>query len=339
MRCLLITCAVCLSACSSDSSDPTVPIANDVQHSCETVNVDQLMGTAASFSTSLPADLDNANRQIQLISPRVETFSAFDASSGQLTLDLPKSRLPQTIQYQVVDADDVVVSEHEHKLIYTPLRIMPLGDSITSGVEYFDGIDTPSMDLRVGYRKFLYDALTEQGYSIDFEGQGGQSAGAGAGLIDPDNNGYPGVDIAFLIAKLDIQLDEDPVDVILLHIGTNNTPTTAEAITSWLDTLAVWENNNNAVTAMVASIVPKRDADQNAIVEQFNTDLKKRIEQRENDRVVWVDQNAALDIQDISLEPIGIHPSAAGYEKMADQWRLALINEKLLQRCDQQSGD
>jgi len=271
--------------------------------------------------TTLPADLSEPGAQIEIEHIQTGQLTAFDASSGVVDYVPGSGRLPTTIEYQVSNSEGITLARYQHRWLFDPVRVMPLGDSITSGVEYFDGaVDQPVQAERVGYRKFLYDRLLAGGYPIDYVGQSGQNAGAAAGLADPQNNGYPGVDIEFINAKLLEVLADDSADIILLHIGTNNTPQNAAAIDSLLVTLDTWEAENHPVLALVATITPKRDASKNAQVDVFNQDLRSRIAARVNDRVLLVEQNLALGMSDISDEPIGLHPNAAGYQKMANAW-------------------
>jgi len=295
----------------------------------------QLQNTGGVVNTVLPSDLSIPGSLIEILSTPPGELTAFDQQSGAVDYVPGVSKLDNVMTYVVKDAEDTVIATHSHRWVIQRVRIMPLGDSITSGVEFFDGnVDLPPMPERVGYRKFLFDRLANAGYPVDFQGQGGQSAGAAAGLEDPENNGYPGVDIDFLNGKLVEQLTEDPVDIILLHIGTNNTPDNAAGIDVWLDELDSWEAANQPVMALIATIVPKRDAAKNAQVDLFNADLRQRIQARSNDKVVLVDQNAAISVDDISDEPIGLHPNITGYQKMADAWFDGLINSAALTKCE-----
>ena len=88
--------------------------------------------------------------------------------------------------------------------------IMPLGDSITKGTD--DSIPEPEF---VGYRETLYLDLINQGYDIDFDG--GRSNGL---FADPWHEGWGGFgadDIRDLVYSW---LQNNPADIVLLHIGT-----------------------------------------------------------------------------------------------------------------------
>jgi len=307
---------------TTDSGSTDSGLTGDnLQVSCDRIDMQTLLDNGGFFSTVLPADLSQPGAQITIQNMEAGQFTAFDASSGAVDYVPGAGRLSSTVEYQVSDANGVVLATHEHRWVFEPIRVMPLGDSITSGVEFFDGnVDQPMLPQRVGYRKFLYDQLVAGGFSIDYVGQAGQDAGAAAGLTDPQNNGYPGVDIEFIDTKLPEVLAEGGTDIILLHIGTNNTPQDAAAIDQLLINLDTWEAANHPVLALVATITPKRDATKNAEVAIFNQDLRTRIAARSNDRVLLVEQNTALSLDDISDEPIGLHPNAAGYQKMANAW-------------------
>jgi lysophospholipase L1-like esterase len=211
---------------------------------------------------------------------------------------------------------------------------MPLGDSITQGIEFFDGVnDLPIKSERVGYRLSLYNSLTTDGVSFDFVGQSGQRAGEAAGLPDTDNNGYPGVDIDFINNVLDTVLDENQPDVILMHIGTNFTPSSAEGIEAIITKVNQWSQENTPLSLLIATLVPKRNSDQQ-LVDAFNVDLRERLLQGNADNVFLVEQALALDISDISTEEVGVHPNANGYTKMADTWLAALMDAAVVATCN-----
>ena len=89
-----------------------------------------------------------------------------------------------------------------------PLRIMPLGDSLTWGKGSSDGS---------GYRVDLSSWLTLAGVDADFVGS--QSNGSGPDL---DHEGHPGWRIAQIDAQVGTWVPQAAPDVILLDIGTND---------------------------------------------------------------------------------------------------------------------
>ncbi|MFI1354201.1 ricin-type beta-trefoil lectin domain protein [Streptomyces sp. NPDC020898] len=90
----------------------------------------------------------------------------------------------------------------------TPLRIMPLGDSITWGV----GSSTGN-----GYRGPLWDKLATDGHPLDFVG-----TLRGGSMSDPDNQGHSGYRIDQISALADASLTRYRPNVVTLMIGTND---------------------------------------------------------------------------------------------------------------------
>ena len=65
------------------------------------------------------------------------------------------------------------------------IKIMPVGDSITFG-----------MGENGGYRKYLYDTLKKDGYSVDMVGPEGSNSASANGITYDDNHaGYSGYQI------------------------------------------------------------------------------------------------------------------------------------------------
>lgn len=90
----------------------------------------------------------------------------------------------------------------------TPLRVMPLGDSITWGV----GSSTGN-----GYRGPLWDLLATDGHPLDFVG-----TLRGGSMSDPDNQGHQGYRIHQIAELADASLTRSRPNVVTLMIGTND---------------------------------------------------------------------------------------------------------------------
>ena len=86
------------------------------------------------------------------------------------------------------------------------VKIMPLGDSITLG---YPGDE--------GYRKNLYLDMINSGFNVDFVGS--QKNGVG---FDNDHEGYVGYQANQIRDNVYGWLVNNPADVVLLHIGTND---------------------------------------------------------------------------------------------------------------------
>ena len=102
-----------------------------------------------------------------------------------------------------------------------PVRIMPLGDSITYDDATRDWLRPRPTSKREGYRSHLWYKLSEAGYEADFVGS--QTAGQSVSPpFDPQNEGHSGW-TSFRIADNTYRyLVQNPADIVLLHIGTND---------------------------------------------------------------------------------------------------------------------
>ena len=191
------------------------------------------------------------------------------------------------------------------------LRIMPLGDSIT------DGVAVPG-----GYRIDLWSKLVAGGYKIDFVGS--QYNGPST-LGDHDHEGHPGWTIAQIDANVVNWLRTYTPRTILLHIGTNDIYGSDPAgAPSRLGTLLDHITSTSPdAEVFVAQIIPMSVCCAST-VRTFNAALPALVQTRANagKHVHLVDMYDALTTADLAAD--GVHPTAAGYGKMATVWYTAL---------------
>ena len=223
----------------------------------------------------------------------------------------------------------------------TPLRIMPLGDSITEGQT---DRETPEF-LQEGYRIGLWNRLIDFGLPFDFVGS--RSSGT-ENLPDQDHEGNPGFSTRDLTlgrnnqpgTGVDNWLSAANPNVILLMIGTNNSGSLPEQMLSDLDTLIDRiVNVNNFTGQLIVSTIPPIDPagrfeDRIPNVEAYNAGIPNLVDSyiQAGQNVAFVDMiNGAngLTIEDINEPPNdgGIHPLPEGYEKIADFWFEAIVNQ------------
>jgi lysophospholipase L1-like esterase len=184
-----------------------------------------------------------------------------------------------------------------------PLRIMPLGDSLTWGKGSSDGS---------GYRVDLHSWLEATGVVTDFVGS--QHNGSGPDL---DHEGHPGWRIAEIGAHVDQWVPQAAPDVILLDIGTNDLlhhDAVAEAparLAALLDRLIVLAPQARIVLARL--LVVRAD------FRGFNAALGRIAADRPGH--VWL-----ADMSGISpAETVDhVHPTDLGYRWMAAEWYRAL---------------
>ncbi len=192
------------------------------------------------------------------------------------------------------------------------VRVMPLGDSIT------DGTQVPG-----GYRIGLWQQASGAGYRIDFVGS--QFNGP-ASLGDHDHEGHPGWRIDQIDASITGWLQNTNPHTVLLHIGTNDVLQNHDVggapgrLSALIDRVTA---TVPGAEVFVATIIPIANAGQESAARTFNATIPGIVQNKVNagKRVHLVDMHAALTTADLID---GVHPTAAGYDKMAATWYSAL---------------
>ncbi|MFI8529915.1 ricin-type beta-trefoil lectin domain protein [Streptomyces aquilus] len=187
----------------------------------------------------------------------------------------------------------------------TPLRVMPLGDSITWGV----GSSTGN-----GYRGPLWDKLAANGHPLDFVG-----TGRGGSMSDPDNEGHPGYKIHQIAELADASLTRYRPNVVTLMIGTNDLNESYQVSTA----TARLKSLVNQITAdvpdasvLVASLVVSTSGSEEQYRAAYNQAIPQIVSEAQSagKHVAYVDMSSltTADLDD------ALHPNDAGYQKMAD---------------------
>ena len=233
-----------------------------------------------------------------------------------------ESRGTDTFAYQVSDPDGGTDSAVETVIV--DIKIMPFGDSITSGM--VDGANLlPIKSDRVGYRKPLFDTMTTNGFAFDFTG----SRILGENLLsDPETEsfgGYSALQLAYGLTGYPVDgirawLTDNPADIVLVHAGTNDgpNPNGQDDIAAILDEIDLWENSpgGNPVTVLLALIIDQNPIDPNVVT--FNNNVAAMAAARTTDDIRIVDQHGALNYPaDMGDQ---LHPNPTGYSKMSGAW-------------------
>jgi lysophospholipase L1-like esterase len=211
----------------------------------------------------------------------------------------------------------IVVAAPARSAALAPVRVMPLGDSITG---------SPGC-----WRSVLWNRLQSTGYTdVDFVGTlGPQGCGQ---PYDGDNEGHGG----FLVTNVANQnqlpgwLAATRPDVVLMHFGTNdvwsNIPP-ATILAAYSKLVDQMRASNPAMRVLVAKIIPMAPSscgECGARVVALNDAIPGWAAGKTtaSSPVVVVDQwtgfSTAADTYD------GVHPNASGDQKMSDRWYPAL---------------
>jgi len=187
--------------------------------------------------------------------------------------------------------------------LHIPLRILPLGDSITWGWQ-----PTKQENGTDGYRAKLLRELAYAFYqSANFVGT--QHSGY---MYNNDNEGHAGATISQLQAAMKAGLEMRP-NVILLHIGTNDLARPETTEEKWRDAPRRLGGLLDEIVKicpdaviLVAKIIQAQNTQTRANIQTFNDAVPKVVE-------TWVEKGFKVAVADLSIVDTnelvdGLHP-------------------------------
>lgn len=200
-----------------------------------------------------------------------------------------------------------------------PVRIMPMGDSITG---------SPGC-----WRGNLWQQLDEAGHEVDFVG--GESQACNPAGSDPDHEGHGGYLVTQSVENGDTRrwLEQNTPDVLLLHFGTNdvwsNLPPD-QILDAYTSIVTDLRELNPTATVLVAQIIPLEPGAEFGCTDcpERAVNLNARIpdwaaeQSTEESPVVVVDQWTGFDPATDTYD--GVHPDEEGNVKIAARWFEAL---------------
>jgi len=246
-----------------------------------------------------------------------------------------------------------------------PIRIMPLGDSITEGNFYLSDLDDVNISTytsglipendQIAYRGNLWTLFVNAGYSfnVDIDFVGTRSKGSNYHAdFDTDHQGWSGITSEGIKNGISAWLDAAPADIILFHIGTNDpgqgipigsnddinqsANTSINNIKSTLNT--VFLKNPNTKVLLAKIIKNSRAEAWGYSTVDFNTALEVMVNAHPfAQNIIIVDMYGGAGM---IYEPSGIdmlpkhleennaydyHPDKDGFLKVAQKWFDALI--------------
>lgn len=206
-------------------------------------------------------------------------------------------------------------------------RIMPFGDSITAGIG--------STNDNRGYRVPLYQALTAANFTIQFVG----SQPGGSGIIPTSNDnheGYPGKDTDYFKIKIYTLLNNNPPDVILLHLGTNDISAgdvdPNDDLALVLDKIDEYEQDSGTTIPVIIAQIINRACppaasgciNRSQQTTTYNNNLATFVQNRKNagDTLILVDMENDANL--VYTQGVDFaddkHPNDTGYQKMSAVW-------------------
>jgi lysophospholipase L1-like esterase len=289
------TAATAPAADGQASPAPTTPGSNEGEGTPPVLVAPGSMGSAGGAAPPSPPP------------PAVDGDAA-----GQMppAMDMPPAAEPENpAQFQPCPSDG------------SACKIMPLGDSITFGLQSSTG---------GGYRVELFRKAVADSHPITFVGR--QSTGPNTldGQPFPKNNeGYSGATIATggnqLANRVDAAFAANPPNIVLLHIGTNNLyQGLPQGVTDQLGNL-IDQIINDAPNALlvVAQITPLGSATNG--VQAYNAAIPAIVQQRidAGKHLLLVNMSSAFTAANANVSALladGVHPNDQGYAIMAQTW-------------------
>lgn len=201
----------------------------------------------------------------------------------------------------------------------SPVRIMPLGDSITGG---------PGC-----WRAVLWDSLQSAGYTnIHFVGTQ-QGGGCQQTYYDINEEGHGGFSAEGIANQnqLPSWLSATSPDIVIMHLGTNDVfanPATSAILAAYSTLVSQMRANNPNMRILVAQIIPMNPNNGCSYCAQDVINLNAAIPAwaasltTAQSPVVVVDQWTGFDDATDTVD--GIHPNSSGDQKIAARWFPAL---------------
>lgn len=224
--------------------------------------------------------------------------------------------LPGLERSDVEDPDSGSQSFQSRSFAYgVPLRIMPLGASITHGVASSDGN---------GYRKYLRDQIESGGNKVNMVGSNPNGT-----MADNDNSGWPGLIIDEVHTKSNTDTPQYKPNLVLINLGTNDAirdidiPNAGTRMNSLLSDLFA---QSPQATVVLSGLIRNADqATQNRAV-QINAQYQSLASslQAGGKPILYAEMQGGNGPSLSDLAPDGIHPVDAGYQKMAAIWLTAI---------------
>ncbi|KAI1389382.1 carbohydrate esterase family 3 protein [Hypoxylon trugodes] len=192
-----------------------------------------------------------------------------------------------------------------------PLRIMPLGASITFGHGSKDGN---------GYRKDLRDMIVQNGNKVNMVGNNPNGT-----MKDNESEGWDGYRIEQVHTKAKDSVPKYKPNLILINAGTNDCiqdykmSSAGNRMTDMINDLF---DESPKATVILSTLIVNAREDIPERIDEYNAQLRQVASnfQEAGRSLVLVDMQGKNGPTLDDLISDGIHPNDEGYEKMAQVW-------------------
>ncbi|QYT04935.1 Carbohydrate esterase family 3 protein [Trichoderma simmonsii] len=195
------------------------------------------------------------------------------------------------------------------------MRLMPLGGSITYGVESSD---------KNGYRKYLQDMLIADGNNVTMVGS--RSAGS---MSNNHHEGWRGFRIDQIESKAKNSVQHLMPNLITINAGSNDCiqdfdiERIGKRMGNMLD--VIWAASPNS-TIILSNLVLSLDTEVESRIKWANGQFRgiALSKQREGRRIVFADMHSQWGPKENDISD-GTHPNDQGYYKMAKIWYNSIL--------------
>lgn len=195
-----------------------------------------------------------------------------------------------------------------------PVRIMPLGDSITE-----------SSGGHASYRYWLWHELLDAGYHVDFVGSmyGVYNGQPLYSDFDQIHEGHWGWRVDEILAQILGWASTYDPEIILIHLGTNDIwqgQGVASTITELGDLIAEIRLVNPTAKFLLAQLIPSSWGGHLDLIPDLNAQIPPLASSLTSPQspIYVVDQYTGFDPNQDTWD--GVHPDESGEQKMSDRW-------------------
>lgn len=228
---------------------------------------------------------------------------------GRIEADTSKTSTESENYVTVLETADSRYATPAASLV-RPIRIMPIGDSITEGPPPFGS-----------YRKPLAEKLREAGVAFEYIGRRGSESGY-------HHEGYSGKNAGFIAETVVSSFSEFQPDILLIHAGHNYDASEKPVlqISAAIEhIIQTFRQTNPRATVLLAQVIPSGKLPKYSYIPELNEHLARLAHRMDapEQRVVLVDQASGFNTESDTVAD-KVHPNHTGAEKMANCWFAAL---------------